>query len=120
MNDSSIVTNSESFFPCLESPTSAYLHIPFCRRRCFYCDFAVSVVGDRKHGDNSTMIQDYVKILCQEIAQESVSCNISPLKTVFFGGGTPSLLSVNQLAEILHLVDKKLGISTDAEISMEV
>ncbi|HBW57192.1 MAG TPA: coproporphyrinogen III oxidase [Oscillatoriales bacterium UBA8482] len=120
MNDSSIVTNSESSFPCLESPTSAYLHIPFCRRRCFYCDFAVSVVGDRKHGDNSTMIQDYVKILCQEIAQESVSANISPLKTVFFGGGTPSLLSVNQLGEILHLVDKKLGIATNAEISMEV
>jgi oxygen-independent coproporphyrinogen-3 oxidase len=120
MNDSSIVTNSESFFPCLESPTSAYLHIPFCRRRCFYCDFAVSVVGDRQHGDNSTMIQDYVKILSQEIAQESVSGNISPLKTVFFGGGTPSLLSVNQLEQILDLVDQKLGISTDAEISMEV
>lgn len=120
MNDSSIVTKFESSFPSLESPSSAYLHIPFCRRRCFYCDFAVSVVGDRKHGDNSAMIQDYVKILCQEIAQESVSDNISPLKTVFFGGGTPSLLSVNQLAEILHLVDQKLGIATDAEISMEV
>lgn len=122
MTDSSILTNTQSQpgFPSLESPRSAYLHIPFCRRRCFYCDFAVSVVGDRQHGDNSAIIQDYVKVLCQEIAQQSVSSNIYPLKTVFFGGGTPSLLSVNQLEQILHLVDKKLGISTDAEISMEV
>ncbi|CAD5963974.1 Oxygen-independent coproporphyrinogen-III oxidase-like protein sll1917 [Planktothrix agardhii] len=122
MTDSSILTNTQSQpgFPSLESPGSAYLHIPFCRRRCFYCDFAVSVVGDRQHGDNSAIIQDYVKVLCQEIAQQSVSSNIYPLKTVFFGGGTPSLLSVNQLEQILHLVDKKLGISTDAEISMEV
>ncbi|WP_051340282.1 radical SAM family heme chaperone HemW [Planktothrix agardhii] len=122
MTDSSILTNTQSqpCFPSLESPRSAYLHIPFCRRRCFYCDFAVSVVGDRQHGDNSAIIQDYVKVLCQEIAQQSVSSNIYPLKTVFFGGGTPSLLSVNQLEQILHLVDKKLGISTDAEISMEV
>ena len=122
MTDSSILTNTQSQpgFPSLESPRSAYLHIPFCRRRCFYCDFAVSVVGDRQHGDNSAIIQDYVKVLCQEIAQQSVSSNIYLLKTVFFGGGTPSLLSVNQLEQILHLVDKKLGISTDAEISMEV
>lgn len=120
MNHFSIVNQPQSSFSSVESPRSAYLHIPFCRRRCFYCDFAVSVVGDRKHGDNSTLIQDYVKVLCQEISQTSVASNISPLQTVFFGGGTPSLLSVHQLEQILHLVDQKLGIAADAEISMEV
>ncbi|VXD14731.1 putative enzyme [Planktothrix serta PCC 8927] len=122
MSDSSVAGKFQSPSSCqyLEPPKSAYLHIPFCRRRCFYCDFAVSVVGDRKHGDNSTMIQDYVTVLCQEIAQELVFSDSSPLKTVFFGGGTPSLLSVDQLHRILNTVDQQLGIAQDAEISMEV
>ncbi len=122
MNANPIVTKLQppSSSPDLKLPNSIYLHIPFCRRRCFYCDFAVSVVGDRKHGDNSTMIQDYVEILCQEIAQESVIIPASSLNTIFFGGGTPSLLSVDQLQRILKVVDQKFGIANNAEISMEV
>jgi len=107
-------------FQDLEPPKSVYLHIPFCRRRCFYCDFAVTVVGDRKHGDNSTMIQDYVDVLCQEISQESLIFPATSLNTIFFGGGTPSLLSVDQLHRILNTVDQKFGITKTAEISMEV
>jgi oxygen-independent coproporphyrinogen-3 oxidase len=99
-------------------PTSAYLHIPFCRRRCYYCDFAVSVVGDRKDGSNFSPIQRYVEVLCQEIRQQPISDQ--PLKTVFFGGGTPSLLSVPQLDQILTALDQQLGIATDAEISIEM
>lgn len=99
-------------------PSSAYLHIPFCRRRCFYCDFPVSVVGDRKTGNNSGTIQQYVEVLCQEIA---VTPNLGKtLKTVFFGGGTPSLLSVEQLGRILGILDRRFGIAADAEISMEM
>jgi putative oxygen-independent coproporphyrinogen III oxidase len=107
-------------FQDVEPPKSAYLHIPFCRRRCFYCDFAVTVVGDRQQGDNSTMIQDYVDVLCQEISQESLILPVASLNTIFFGGGTPSLLSVNQLDRILNIVDQKFGIAKTAEISMEV
>ena len=108
------------------SPRSAYLHIPFCRRRCFYCDFPITVVGDkppiapasvdRINGSNSNTIADYVEVLCQEIRATSGAA----LDTVFFGGGTPSLLSVAQLSQILATLDQQFGISDSAEISMEV
>ncbi|MEG4225936.1 radical SAM family heme chaperone HemW [Microcoleus sp. N9_B2] len=99
-------------------PSSAYLHIPFCRRRCYYCDFPVFVVGDRKNGENSGTIVQYVAVLCQEI-QETPNLGAS-LKTVFFGGGTPSLLSVSQLSNILETLDGKFGIAAEAEISIEI
>ncbi|MEG3850247.1 radical SAM family heme chaperone HemW [Microcoleus sp. herbarium19] len=99
-------------------PSSAYLHVPFCRRRCYYCDFPVFVVGDRKNGENSGTIVQYVAVLCQEIA-ETPNLGAS-LQTVFFGGGTPSLLSVSQLGSILEAVDRKFGIAAGAEISIEI
>ncbi|MGQ9869858.1 radical SAM family heme chaperone HemW [Leptodesmis sp.] len=107
-------------------PRSAYVHIPFCRRRCYYCDFPISVVGDKSpvgggdriNGRNSRAISHYVEVVCQEIRQlDSLG---KPLKTVFFGGGTPSLLAVEQLHQILVTLDQQFGIVADAEISMEV
>ncbi|WP_204104665.1 MULTISPECIES: radical SAM family heme chaperone HemW [Spirulina sp. CCY15215] len=101
-----------------DTPRSAYVHIPFCRRRCYYCDFPVSVVGDRRNGTNFSAITEYVDILCQEIAITPQSHET--LKTIFFGGGTPSLLSVPQLEQILATLNQYYGIASDAEISMEV
>ncbi|QLE57064.1 radical SAM family heme chaperone HemW [Nostoc sp. TCL26-01] len=98
--------------------SSAYVHIPFCRRRCFYCDFPVSVVGDRLRGETSATISQYVDVLCQEIAVTPTFNQ--PLKTVFFGGGTPSLLSIEQLQRILEVLEKRFGIASGAEISMEI
>jgi putative oxygen-independent coproporphyrinogen III oxidase len=111
------------------------LHIPFCRRRCYYCDFPVYVVGDKRRGENSQMVQTYVDVLCREIeligdpedllapapkgkAGEQEYKDI--LQTVFFGGGTPSLLSPAQLVQILETVNQQIGISATAEISMEI
>lgn len=99
-------------------PSSAYVHIPFCRRRCFYCDFPISVVGDHRNGSNSGTIAHYIEKLCEEIL---LTPNLGePLKTVFFGGGTPSLLSVAQLSHVLETLDRHFGILKDAEISMEI
>ena len=99
-------------------PSSAYVHIPFCRRRCYYCDFPISVVGNGKKGDNFSPIQEYVEILCNEI---NITKSFSqPLKTIFFGGGTPSLLSVSQLSLILDTLEQKFGIVANAEISIEI
>jgi len=99
-------------------PSSAYLHIPFCRRRCFYCDFPISVVGDTLNGNNSGTIAHYVNVLCQEI--RLTPSFGQPLKTIFFGGGTPSLLSVSQLSQVLQTLDQQFGTVAGAEISMEV
>ena len=99
-------------------PTSAYIHLPFCRRRCYYCDFPISVVGDRETKTTSTMMTDYVTALIKDI--QLTSSYQQPLNTVFFGGGTPSLLSPCQLKQILSAIAYRFGIANGAEISMEV
>jgi putative oxygen-independent coproporphyrinogen III oxidase len=109
---------SAASIPNAKVPQAAYLHIPFCRRRCYYCDFAISVVGDRARGETSKAIATYVEVLGQEI-QQSLSFG-QPLQTIFFGGGTPSLLSVSQLERLLETLDRRFGIAATAEISMEI
>lgn len=102
-----IVTLSQIF------PKSLYLHIPFCKRRCFYCDFAITTGGEN-------LKQQYVDVLCQEIALTVAEIPpIEPLQTIFFGGGTPSLLSVKQLEQILETITKYFAIASNAEISLE-
>ena len=99
-------------------PTAAYIHIPFCRRRCYYCDFPISVLGNSVSNSTSIMVTDYVDWLCREL--ETVKLLATNLNTVFFGGGTPSLLPPALLARILQQVEAKFGIAADAEISMEI
>ena len=99
-------------------PQAAYVHLPFCRRRCYYCDFPISVVGERTRGETSTSMQAYVDAVCREIAIAPQPPQ--PLKTVFFGGGTPSLISVAQLEQLLAALAQRLGIAAGAEISMEM
>ena len=96
-------------------PTAAYIHIPFCRRRCYYCDFPISVVGE---SSVSTMVEEYIAALIKDI--QLTASTQQPLKTVFFGGGTPSLLSPQQLSRILKAIAVHFGIAKDAEISMEI
>ncbi|MDJ0620521.1 MAG: radical SAM family heme chaperone HemW [Calothrix sp. MO_192.B10] len=97
---------------------AAYIHIPFCRRRCYYCDFPVFVLGDRLRGETSGTMHHYLEVLCQEITNTPIHGQF--LNTIFFGGGTPSLLSVNQLQQILVTLDRRFGIASQAEISMEI
>jgi putative oxygen-independent coproporphyrinogen III oxidase len=92
---------------------SLYLHIPFCKRRCFYCDFAITTGGEN-------LKQQYVDVLCQEIALTVAEIPPSEaLQTIFFGGGTPSLLSVKQVAQILETIAKYFAIASNADISFE-
>jgi putative oxygen-independent coproporphyrinogen III oxidase len=105
------------------TPTAAYIHIPFCRRRCFYCDFPIAVVGDRPPvGSEFGAIAHYIPCLCREIERTKALLPGShpPLQTLFFGGGTPSLLTVAQLETILRSLDQRFGIAPNAEISMEI
>lgn len=101
-----------------ESVTAAYVHIPFCRRRCYYCDFAISVLGDHLRGEASGTIRHYLTVLEQEI--RLTPSRGQALTTVFFGGGTPSLLAVAQVERLLTALDRQFGLATTAEISMEI
>ena len=83
----------------LPPPRAAYLHIPFCLRRCFYCDFPVVPLGDRADGSRSPGIPRYLESLHAEI---QASAPGPPLSTVYFGGGTPSLLTAEQLEALLE------------------
>lgn len=97
--------------------TAAYIHLPFCRRRCFYCDFPITVVGESPTLAES-LIQEYVAALCQEIAQ--TPAEPLPLQTIFFGGGTPSLVPPQYIGQLLEVLDRQIGIALGAEISMEM
>jgi putative oxygen-independent coproporphyrinogen III oxidase len=97
---------------------AAYVHIPFCRRRCYYCDFPVFVLGDHRRGEQSGTVVHYLDALSREI---QLTPNFGqPLQTVFLGGGTPSLLSVRQLDRILTQLSDRFGIAANAELSIEM
>lgn len=98
-------------------PRSAYVHIPFCHRRCFYCDFPVVPLGDRADGATSGSVAAYLDLLHQEIA---ASPGGPPLATVYLGGGTPSMLSSAQVAGILEALDRRFGLAPGAELSLEL
>ena len=99
-------------------PRSAYVHLPFCKRRCHYCDFPVHVLGSRATAATDKTVSDYVALLCQEI-QNTASAKERPLETVFFGGGTPSLISPHELEIIVHTLQQRFGLEEDVEMSME-
>lgn len=92
---------------------SIYLHIPFCRHRCAYCDF-------NTYAGQETAIPAYVRALLQEIEVVSSSA-LEPVHvhTVFFGGGTPSLLSGPQIASIMDALRAAFSFAADAEVTIE-
>ena len=92
---------------------SAYVHIPFCRRRCPYCDFAV-VTPDE--GGTPYEITRYVQALIAEISMEPLW---SELDAVNFGGGTPSSLPASALASVLAALGERFGLARGAEVSLE-
>ena len=101
-------------------PRSAYLHIPFCHRRCFYCDFAVVPLGDRADADSgpgSTSIAAYLNLLQREIA---AAPDGAPLATIYIGGGTPSLLTADQIGALIDALRRRFGIQQGAEITLEM
>ena len=92
--------------------SSLYLHIPFCRSKCFYCDF-YSQVG------SSAQLSDYVELLHTDLRLLAQQSPQSSFETIFFGGGTPSLLSVTQVAGLLRQIEQDFALAADCEISLE-
>lgn len=89
-----------------------YLHIPYCVKKCAYCDF-VSFAEPEAVGA-------YVALLCREIALTAERLPVPPrIETVFFGGGTPSLLTGEQLGAVLETLRARYPLSPDAEVTVE-
>jgi oxygen-independent coproporphyrinogen III oxidase len=89
-----------------------YIHIPFCRRKCLYCDFP-SVAG------RESLIEDYTTALCREIAGKGGILSAYRVDTVYFGGGTPSLLSLQQLEQIFAGLQRYGRLEAGAEVTLE-
>ncbi len=92
---------------------SIYLHIPFCKQKCHYCDFV-------SHKAEQGEIASYVQNLVTSIEQESLSYINRTIETVFFGGGTPSLLSLEQITSVMRSLYKNFQMETCKEITIEV
>ncbi|MEY3463638.1 MAG: hypothetical protein RLZZ468_1416 [Cyanobacteriota bacterium] len=107
--------------PLTWPPRSAYLHIPFCHRRCYYCDFAVVPLGDRAGAEpgapGSASIAAYLALLQREIASAPPG---PPLSTVYLGGGTPSLLLPGQVGGLLEALAGRYGLAPGAEVTLEL
>ncbi|KAL5991164.1 hypothetical protein ACLOJK_012070 [Asimina triloba] len=131
--DATSISTSAPLLP--SPPTSAYIHLPFCRRRCYYCDFPIVALGSSSSTSSSFSAQqapvpshnydprmsNYIQLLCREIGMTKPNSPTNPpLQTVFFGGGTPSLVPPMLVFSILETLRSKFGLHPNAEISMEM
>lgn len=88
-----------------------YLHIPFCKRRCIYCDFFSTTQGERKTA--------YVHTLCHELETRKDYIDGECIDSIYLGGGTPSQLGEKEFEEIFSLIYKVYNVQSDAEITLE-
>ena len=95
-----------------EGPLGLYIHIPFCARKCPYCDF-------NTYARLEPLYEAYSQALCREMCQWAVRLDGRTVHTVFVGGGTPTVLNSGQLRRILELVHDRFALAADAEISCE-
>jgi oxygen-independent coproporphyrinogen-3 oxidase len=88
-----------------------YIHIPFCKQACNYCDFHFSTSLKNK--------DSFLAALKKEIEMQRSYLNAEGVSTIYFGGGTPSMLDSRELMEIFETLDKNFGISKNAEVTLE-
>ena len=98
--------------PCLPPTLGLYIHIPFCKSKCIYCDF-YSLAGAEGAMDR------YVSALIRQLEELAPRCRANPVDTVYFGGGTPSYLGVKRLKKIVKAVFHGYQVTKDPEITLE-
>ena len=101
--------DSQTFRPQLDDPRSLYIHIPFCRHRCGYCNF--TLVAGRDY-----LIERFLNAVETEIGWLNRSFEI---ETLFLGGGTPSHLSPDQLDRLSSIIGSRFVIAENAEVTAE-
>ena len=118
---------SESAAAVARAPRGLYVHVPFCRSLCPYCDFVV-VAGAAAVGPRSR-VAGYLTAVEREIDLRAMALDArfgppgspdrAPLETLYLGGGTPSLLPVERLAALVDRVRDRFGLAAGAEVSVE-
>jgi oxygen-independent coproporphyrinogen-3 oxidase len=96
----------------IRNPVALYVHVPFCRARCAYCDFST-------YAGLEALMPAYVAAVCREIEAAGERWGRLAVPTVYFGGGTPSILPLDLLAQILRVSRSTFHVSDDAEITLE-
>jgi len=91
---------------------SLYFHIPFCEKRCNYCDFNTTT-------GKSTLIPDYIGALSKEIKYFKQFCDEYHVHSVYFGGGTPSLIPISRYETLFAIIESNFHLTDDCEISLE-
>ncbi len=94
-----------------KSPLGIYVHVPFCRSKCTYCDF-YSVCDER-------LMDSYLEAVCDHIREAGDAASLHLVDTIYFGGGTPSILGGDRLSIILSTIRKSFDVAPDAEITVE-
>ena len=90
-----------------------YVHIPFCKQKCLYCDFC-------SFSQKESLQKEYVDAVIKEIENCNINKSDCAIRTVYFGGGTPSYIEAPYIEKILESVRAKFDINPDAEITIEV
>jgi oxygen-independent coproporphyrinogen-3 oxidase len=93
-------------------PLSLYVHIPWCIKKCPYCDF-------NSHTSSNIPEEEYTNIIIQDMQQEIDWLAGRKLQSIFFGGGTPSLFAAKSIGKIIHSAEKLFGFTSDIEITLE-
>ncbi|MFT5693185.1 MAG: putative oxygen-independent coproporphyrinogen III oxidase, partial [Oceanicoccus sp.] len=95
-----------------QPPLSLYIHIPWCTRKCPYCDF-------NSHVSSAIPEDEYTIALIEDLDQDLDKFEGRELQSIFFGGGTPSLFSAKSIGKILQETNKRLRFAEDIEITLE-
>lgn len=93
-------------------PLGLYIHIPFCKAKCVYCDFYSLPHSEER-------MDDYTGALCAHLTETAPFAAAYTVDTVYFGGGTPSYLGEKRLCRILKVIEKRYRLARDAEIAFE-
>ena len=96
----------------MEQTLGLYLHIPFCKSKCAYCDFYSLPHSEEK-------MDAYAAALLRHLEEVAPRCTAHTVDTVYFGGGTPSYLGEKRLTHLLKAVKKRFHVASDAEITLE-
>ena len=96
-----------------KKPMELYVHIPFCARKCFYCDFLSFRAPEPVH-------EAYSAQLIREIEAQGAFCREYQVTSIFIGGGTPSVMEPCLIADIMRALKYHFDVATDAEITIEV